>query len=58
MRRNNLMLCKHLDEFTGICCNYKSKYVADVCPYHITVNNELRFDYEAPTADCFKEETK
>ena len=52
------MLCKHLDEFTGICTNADSEHVADVCPYHIEVGNELRFDYEAPTAECFEEETE
>lgn len=52
------MLCKHLDEFTGICCNADSEYVADVCPYHITVNNELRFDYESTIEDCFEEVTE
>ncbi len=48
------MLCKHLDEFTGICCNTDSEYIADVCPYCDVVNETLICNREA--ADCFEEE--
>lgn len=46
------MLCKHLDEFTGICCNADSEYVADVCPYCDIANEMLICNREA---DCFEE---
>lgn len=54
VRLNNPMLCKHLDEFTGICCNADSEYIADVCPYCDVVNETLICNREA--ADCFEEE--